>query len=318
MLSNPVLLAKHRREIPGYYPKSRWSSPCTKLLLAMGVLLLVAFSMSGNYGSMYDYMYDGTVATEVTPGKKDPTSKSSSLRIRSVNGTASRVRSSVGTTTIMRTKDVCSAQWTSDSMRGRCFGLKSVDEFDGKEAIASNNNKRYTLADCRAACCKRETCVTWQLAQQTGRCQIGGPVRLGLEGVDTVDWCEPLPPARWLGRFVGNKRSGEDKDKCLVKGSVDFDGKSINIGAERSGQCFGLGPERLKDGKRVHSRHDCEEECCENQHCVLYQWHKDRGCFFNDEKANSDFNCDSYNGTYYGGRKNMKIKSVSVLKKNAD
>jgi len=59
-------------------------------------------------------------------------------------------------------EDNCSNIWREDKLIGRCFGLKSVDEYkQGGVKLPENVNNP---AECQDLCCKLgNSCVTWQV-----------------------------------------------------------------------------------------------------------------------------------------------------------
>ena len=97
-------------------------------------------------------------------------------------------------------------------------------------------------------------------------------------------WCEPNPPRVWQGYKVRRENS-----QCAVLEKVP-------------GQCFGLGVEvTAADGSRLTSR-QCEERCCGDSSCALWQALDDRGCFM----STSDVWCDPTVSAYTGRRKCAK------------
>ena len=79
-------------------------------------------------------------------------------------------------------EDLCANHWREDRLVGRCFGLKTLQEYKegGIEVPASVN----TVLECRSLCCKLgENCVTYQYWNEDKVCKLGGPVRLGDEGI---------------------------------------------------------------------------------------------------------------------------------------
>jgi hypothetical protein len=122
---------------------------------------------------------------------------------------------------------------------------------------------------------------------QTGTkiCKLGGPVRLGFEGSDTVNWCDPHPPSFWNGREILRRENG----KCIW-------GKSL------PNQCFGLGPERLNPTtSKPLDANECEEACCLSPSCEMWQQANGRGCYFS---SSAGVGCDSTKESpYIGARK---------------
>ena len=59
-------------------------------------------------------------------------------------------------------EDTCSNIWREDQLIGRCFGLKSIDEYkQGGVKVPENVN---SPAECQDLCCKLgNSCVTWQV-----------------------------------------------------------------------------------------------------------------------------------------------------------
>lgn len=97
-------------------------------------------------------------------------------------------------------------------------------------------------------------------------------------------WCEPSPPRVWQGSKLLRAEG-----LCSPREAVP-------------GQCFGLGVEvRAADGSRLSPR-QCEEKCCGDPSCVVWQALADRGCFL----GTSEVWCDPTAGNYTGGRKCAK------------
>ena len=65
-------------------------------------------------------------------------------------------------------------------------------------------------------------------------------------------------------------------------------------------QCFGLGPEVLTEDKKQHSTQSCEEACCANKDCEMWQEMAGRGCYFASSKG---VWCDAPQGKFDGARK---------------
>ena len=110
---------------------------------------------------------------------------------------------------------------------------------------------------------------------------MGGPVRNGDEASGVSGWCEPNPPRVWRGYKVRRENA-----QCSAREEVP-------------GQCFGLGVEvTAADGVRLTPR-QCEERCCGDGSCALWQALEDRGCFM----SRSDVWCDPTVRAYTGRRK---------------
>lgn len=193
----------------------------------------------------------------------------------------------------------CKGLWRSDKLVGKCFGLSSIKAFFTERSsklrhlLGSIPAPVHTPADCRALCCNiGPECVTWQFqSKRSDMCKIGGPVRLGLEGADTLNWCEPLPPESWSGYRLSRAITGSDISSCNSK-------KGVAV----PHQCFGLGPERMNPvtNKRM-SISECEAACCADPKCDIWQAISDRGCFYSKDDGIS---CGEHaEPAYMGGRK---------------
>ena len=186
----------------------------------------------------------------------------------------------------------CKGLWRPDTLVGKCFGLTD------SEKLESEGYKKFPIAsadDCRKLCCiMGDKCTTWQFQTSSNVCQVGPVVRLGFEGCDSKvlggehcgNWCEPHAPSKWNGRRVVS-RSNEKPGECTW-------------GEELPSQCFGFGPERLKDSKtkEKHTTDSCAEACCRDPTCHAWQEVPGRGCFYGDSN-----HCEKYLGSYEGGRK---------------
>lgn len=177
---------------------------------------------------------------------------------------------------------LCKKLWRPDHVLGKCVAqLKPHFEFEELKDIAIVKNAR----DCRSICCNLgEKCVTWQYQNSTQSCKMGPPVRLGLEGAPTADWCDPFPPAVWNGK---RKSSKSLPGKCVWEEDVP-------------NQCFGQGPEIKGPNDERLNTEQCAEKCCNNSKCVLWQELPDRGCYNGD---NEKVWCDKKQGAFEGGRK---------------
>lgn len=189
----------------------------------------------------------------------------------------------------------CADEWDPavPTIPGRCFGL------------STSESKIDNAQDCERLCCETgKKCVTWQYWGNAKICKIGGDVRIGLEAAETVNWCEPLPPIEWKGRNLLKRQVNED-------GGVGGGDKKATCtwgSEEQSFQCFGLGPERMLENKsRISSAEECGQHCCDSKHCILWQWHKDRGCFHNIDDKEKSYYCDKTGGNYHGGRKKVRV-----------
>jgi len=179
----------------------------------------------------------------------------------------------------------CKGIWRPEKLVGRCFGLKPFYEIPELKRIKQVTN----AGDCKALCCNLGTkCATWQF-QAPGDCQLGGTVRLGFEGANTVDWCEPHAPAKWNGRYLASR-------------NVESDRKVCTWAEELPNQCFGLGPERLSAKKTSLNTEECAQACCDDSECGMWQEIPGRGCYFNKRGGW----CDVPRTAYDGGRKCIK------------
>lgn len=190
----------------------------------------------------------------------------------------------------------CKGLWRPNELVGKCFGLHETSQLEG--ASAELKNKKFETADdCRKLCCILEDkCVTWQWQEQTKKCLVGPIVRLGMEGCDSKavgpemskhcgNWCEPLPPSKWNGRRVMSR---------------DGNTGECTWGDHLPSQCFGLGPEKLKnkETKEKYNADECAMACCKDKSCDTWQEYPGRGCYFGATN-----HCEKYLGSYVGGRK---------------
>ena len=65
-------------------------------------------------------------------------------------------------------------------------------------------------------------------------------MRLGTEGADNDNWCEPNPPKQWNGRVLISRHANVDQ---IVDGKTKKPYK-CQWGDALPTQCFGLGPEK--------------------------------------------------------------------------
>jgi hypothetical protein len=110
-------------------------------------------------------------------------------------------------------------------------------------------------------------------------------VRLGFEGSDTANWCDPLPPSPWNGRKLVKRQDG-----------------ICEWGDFLPNQCFGLGPEKMHPTtKQQLTSAECEAECCRSPTCEMWQHGEGRGCYF---APSAGVGCDAIKEpSYIGGRK---------------
>lgn len=109
-------------------------------------------------------------------------------------------------------------------------------------------------------------------------------MRLGLEGADTPNWCDPHPPGTWNGNRITQRKN---------------DGSCV-WGPDLPTQCFGLGPEKLKLNKQQYNTAECKKACCDDPTCDVYQEMPGRGCYFN---AGKSVWCSAPETEFVGGRK---------------
>jgi len=176
----------------------------------------------------------------------------------------------------------CAHLWRQDNLPGKCFGLRPFNEYDELREIKKVNNP----IECKAMCCiLGDQCVTWQYQNSTNKCSLGPAVRLGFEGADTPNWCDPHPPGVWNGnRLIERKPDG-----------------TCEWGPDLPTQCFGLGPEKLnKNGKKQLNTQECRKECCNDPTCEVYQEMAGRGCYYN---AGKSVWCSDPETEFVGGRK---------------
>eukprot|EP01035_Chromulina_nebulosa_P007794 gene7794-10533_t len=117
--------------------------------------------------------------------------------------------------------------------------------------------KISSYKECRSLCCNlNERCTTWQYQNSTSTCFIQArPVRLGMEGSDTVLWCDQFPPHAWHGYRLQSRLNGACK-----------------WGEALPNQCFAFGAERMNpvDKSRVNETL-CAEMCCKDPTCDSWQ-----------------------------------------------
>lgn len=120
--------------------------------------------------------------------------------------------------------------------------------------------------------------------------------RLGFEKTGTPDWCDPFPPALWKGRRIMSRVNSNDK------GIDSYDSNKCEWEEqELTYQCFGLGDERFSvvNKSRIATAEECQQACCGDESCGIWQHSPDRGCYYN-KKSNQ---CMKSNNNYIGGRK---------------
>jgi hypothetical protein len=154
--------------------------------------------------------------------------------------------------------------WKSEPLQGKCDGVKSTEE----------SRIHSTAIDCEKTCCDKDDCVSFQFRTKEG-CLFGGDTRLGAEKDGPSSWCEPRPPARWLGQWIKDKKEGTAVPGACSK--KDWNPKEL------SGQCFGLGS---KKPTLQHTPEACQDACCSSEDCSVWQWRQDAGCFFNSNSHN--------------------------------
>jgi hypothetical protein len=125
-----------------------------------------------------------------------------------------------------------------------------------------------------------------QYQESSKSCQLGPAVRLGFEGANTDNWCEPHPPTTWNGRRLKSRKNGE-----------------CEWGEALPNQCFGLGPEVTTPSGKRRTAESCAATCCETPTCEMWQELPDRGCFMANSKG---IWCDTKQGAYDGQRKCVK------------
>ena len=174
----------------------------------------------------------------------------------------------------------CRKLWRNDRLIGKCFGLNPHNEFpELKNVVKVDNSKQ-----CRSICCHLgDKCVSWQYQNSTAECKLGPAVRLGFEGSNTDNWCDPHPPSKWNGyRLL--KRSDSESDTYVCR----WDEQLPN-------QCIGLGPERLNSTKGALTTAECASECCNDKTCDMWQEMKGRGCYYGSK---SSVWCDKPQGNH--------------------
>lgn len=160
-------------------------------------------------------------------------------------------------------------------------GVNPIKEFLDLEDI-----KIYNYKECRSLCCNLKErslvmcwisiiifvftqyltrCTTWQYQNSTNTCFIQErPVRLGMEGSDTILWCDPFPPHAWHGYRLQSRING-----------------ICTWGEDLPNQCFGFGAERMHpmDKSRMNET-QCAEMCCKDPTCDSWQEMPGRGCYY--------------------------------------
>lgn len=178
-------------------------------------------------------------------------------------------------------KGKCKGLWRPEKLQGRCFGLKTHNEYPELK----DTGEITSAEDCRSLCCNLGSkCVSWQYQSSTKRCGLGGVMRLGTEVTGTPDWCDPYAPAKWSGNRLLKREGG----KCTW-------GEAI------PNQCFGLGPERKGATDKSYTTEECAAACCAASHCEMWQEQPGRGCYFESSKG---VWCEETKlSAYEGGRK---------------
>mmetsp|Transcript_31858 Transcript_31858/g.35708 ORF Transcript_31858/g.35708 Transcript_31858/m.35708 type:complete len:161 (-) Transcript_31858:135-617(-) len=93
------------------------------------------------------------------------------------------------------------------------------------------------IEQCAMDCCRSE-CTSWQYRSDVG-CLMGGDIRLGMEKDGPSSWCSDMPPKRWSGQFVQQRKNGHlIKISKKIIGGCSLETWNPN---EQPGQCFGLG-----------------------------------------------------------------------------
>eukprot|EP00756_Hemistasia_phaeocysticola_P006053 Hpha_TRINITY_DN13650_c0_g1::TRINITY_DN13650_c0_g1_i4::g.122513::m.122513 len=188
-------------------------------------------------------------------------------------------------TATVEDKDDC--EWDGMELIGRCFtfGVKPRDVESAEQ--------------CKRRCCGAgNACVSWQWREDIG-CSLMGDTRVGPKehsARNTDGYCEETAPAAWRGRIL-QSRSGRT---CKWEKE------------ELEGQCWGLGPVRPASSK---SEKACATACCKDSSCRMWQWRKDKGCFY----AHKIGQCDRKDskGPYRGLRKvipkGCKVKAGKII-----
>ena len=222
--------------------------------------------------------------------------------------------------------DECAHLWRPDELVGKCFGLKKISEYKNGGIDVPDSSTITSPEACKKLCCRLgDKCVTWQFMDLTKECKLGGPVRLGLEGADNDNWCEPHAPTEWTGRVL-KSRNVASPEQLERHPNRKF---HCEWGEPLKTQCYGLGPERLTmdprnmahfsgteldkngdgimqkgDGGRMGA-HGCSRTCCQTEACTHWQELPDRGCYHNN-KETPNVHCEKYTGNFVGGRKCFK------------
>lgn len=177
-------------------------------------------------------------------------------------------------------KGKCDAIWRPDHLPGKCFGMKKQSDFNELDGVVIASSE-----DCRSVCCNLgDKCVSWQWQATTKECSLGGVMRLGSEATGTPDWCDPIAPTSWNGRRI---KSRNTNGECIWEDKIESD------------QCFGLGPEQKKKTSDTSlTTEECQQLCCQDPNCKLWQEYPSRGCYIGDST-----HCPIQLGAWEGQRK---------------
>lgn len=176
----------------------------------------------------------------------------------------------------------CKGKWRPSRLEGYCAGLTPHNHFPQLNNITIVKSS----TDCKSICCNMGSgCTTWQFEEYSKICRIGGKTRLGNEKTsDKLPWCDPNPPAKWIGRRI-ELRNG---DKCIWQ--------SDNIDT----QCFGMGRERLSSKRGRMDAEQCEQACCNDPKCLIWQANSN-GCFYSTDRDTYYRNC--FDPVIYSGQR---------------
>lgn len=254
------------------------TSAVTKITFAVvaGLMVLLWFNHRDTL------LPGGTQWTETVIASATPKHTTSSELNISTSSTLILTKSAVSTAVM----DKCASIWRPEELVGRCFGLKDHNTYSNLNHI----KEVKTSGHCRSLCCDMDSCMSWQYWKDINLCKLGDPARLGGEGGDSANWCEPHPPLKWNGQLKDAKAS--TTGSCVwVK--------------DLPSQCFGLGIERSigsgSESRRMTSQ-ECQESCCSDPKCMMWQHDDSKGCFRDSGGDGKNF-CEAYMGGFTGGRK---------------